>query len=423
MKIHLVKKGETLFNIAKKYGIELQKLITFNSQIADPDQIDVGMKVKIPSTPVPVPPPVGHVLHKHIVVQGDSLWKLSKAWDVPLKAVIDANPHLKNPNVLMTGEIVYIPNLAAGTAPDHTEGMSKAELTAPIAAPEAMEAMPEMHAMPMPAVEEPIEWPGMPDVSEAAEHMPQPVFEAQEPVQFPFAQYEMPATEAMIPQAQPAPMAMQPIAEGMGQPMPFAPAPVATWGYESFMQFHHKHPHHHEAAVPYMHMMPMAPAAQMPVMGAGDKYPGIPDQAAPCPPVMEWPEVAVQSQQAMPYPQMTGGPCGCHGGGHHHAAVPFGMHFGMPYGMPYAMPGVMPGAVSPQQTMSPHASWMKKDDCGCDERMGDIGLDSIPREQETRTDKAAPSPSKASVSTKTRAPKRKSPAKREKRQNHPWIKG
>lgn len=414
MKIHLVKKGETLFNIAKKYGIELQKLISFNSQIADPDQIDVGMKVKIPSTPVPVPPPVGHVLHKHIVVQGDSLWKLSKAWDVPLKAVIDANPHLKNPNVLMTGEIVYIPNLATGAAPEHTEGMSKAELTAPIAAPETMEAMPEMPEMPvMPAVEEPIEWPGMADVTEA-EPMQQPVYEAQEPVQFPFMQYEMPATEAMIPQAQPAPMAMQ----------PHAPAPVATWNYESFMQVHHK-PHHHEAAVPYMPMMPMAPAAQMPVMGAADKYPGIPDQAAPCPPAMEWPEAAVQSQQAMPFPQMTGGPCGCQGGGHHHAAVPYGMGmpFGMPYGMPYAMPGVMPGMVSPQQTMSPHASWMKKDDCGCDDRMGDIGLDSIAREQEARTDQAVSSASsaKASISTKTRAPKRKSPAKREKRQNQPWI--
>ncbi|MFB9752410.1 LysM peptidoglycan-binding domain-containing protein [Paenibacillus hodogayensis] len=118
MKIHLVKKGETLFHIAKKYGIELQKLISFNSQLANPDKIDVGMKIKIPSAAVSVPAPSGAIVHKHVVVQGDSLWKLAKAWNVPLKAVIDANPHLKNPNVLMTGDIVYIPNLAEETPTD-----------------------------------------------------------------------------------------------------------------------------------------------------------------------------------------------------------------------------------------------------------------------------------------------------------------
>ncbi|MGO4272472.1 hypothetical protein AB4Z22_21975, partial [Paenibacillus sp. TAF58] len=39
------------------------------------------------------------------------LWKLGKAWDVPLQDMIKANPHLKNPNVLMTGEIVYVPKM------------------------------------------------------------------------------------------------------------------------------------------------------------------------------------------------------------------------------------------------------------------------------------------------------------------------
>nr|WP_232231527.1 LysM peptidoglycan-binding domain-containing protein [Paenibacillus sp. HW567] len=48
--------------------------------------------------------------------QGDTLWKLSKAWGVTLKDMIDANPQLKNPNVLMVGEVVNIPKKGNNSA-------------------------------------------------------------------------------------------------------------------------------------------------------------------------------------------------------------------------------------------------------------------------------------------------------------------
>ncbi|MEK3720972.1 LysM peptidoglycan-binding domain-containing protein [Paenibacillus sp. FSL H8-0034] len=110
MKIHMVKKGDTLYEIAKKYNVDLDKLIASNPQIADPNVIEVGMKVKIPNAPMPVIPPTDY-LHKHVVVQGDTLWKLGKSWNVPLQMLITANPQLKNPNILMTGEVVYIPKV------------------------------------------------------------------------------------------------------------------------------------------------------------------------------------------------------------------------------------------------------------------------------------------------------------------------
>ncbi|MGO4532895.1 LysM peptidoglycan-binding domain-containing protein [Paenibacillus sp. 2TAF8] len=113
MKIHMVKKGDTLYLLSQKYNVALDKLIAANSQIADPDKLDIGMKVKIPAQPV-TPKPEG-VLHSHKVVQGDSLWKLSQAWGVPLKDMINANPQLKNPNALLVGETVYIPSM-------HTQG-------------------------------------------------------------------------------------------------------------------------------------------------------------------------------------------------------------------------------------------------------------------------------------------------------------
>ncbi|WP_024633950.1 MULTISPECIES: LysM peptidoglycan-binding domain-containing protein [unclassified Paenibacillus] len=112
MKIHMVKKGDTLYLLSQKYNVALDKIIAANPQIADPDKLEIGMKVKIPAEPV-TPKPEG-MLHSHKVQQGDSLWKLSQAWGIPLKDMINANPQLKNPNALLVGETVYIPASNAG---------------------------------------------------------------------------------------------------------------------------------------------------------------------------------------------------------------------------------------------------------------------------------------------------------------------
>ncbi|MBB6633938.1 LysM peptidoglycan-binding domain-containing protein [Cohnella thailandensis] len=109
MKIHMVKKGDSLHGIAQKYGVTTEELLQANPDIANPDVIDVGMKVKIP---MPAKPAY-EIMHQHTVSQGDTLWKLSKAWGIPLDTMIKANPQLKNPNVLLTGEVVNIPKVNA----------------------------------------------------------------------------------------------------------------------------------------------------------------------------------------------------------------------------------------------------------------------------------------------------------------------
>lgn len=115
MRIHIVKEGDTLYFLSKKYNVSLEKIISANPEIANPNQLTIGMKVKIPSAPVTTHPGESTILHQHKVVQGDSLWKLSKAWGVSLQAMIAANPQLKNPNALMVGETVFIPSESSST--------------------------------------------------------------------------------------------------------------------------------------------------------------------------------------------------------------------------------------------------------------------------------------------------------------------
>jgi morphogenetic protein associated with SpoVID len=110
VKIHMVKQGDTLYLIAKKYNVSLEDIINANPEISNPNAIEVGTKVKIPSqqkTPI-------EVIHQHIVQQGDSLWKLSKSWGTQLADLIKVNPQLKNPNALLTGEVVNIPKPTNG---------------------------------------------------------------------------------------------------------------------------------------------------------------------------------------------------------------------------------------------------------------------------------------------------------------------
>ena len=172
MKIHIVKKGDTMYQIAKKYNVSLEDLIKANPEIANPDVIDVGMKIKIPAPPQPA----YELIHQHKVQQGDTLWKLAKAWGIPLEDMIKANPHLKNPNVLLTGEIVNIPKVPAahgagtdaaagqaGAAAGHTgkkptgkkpteakpeTGVIEPQVAAPL--PEPLPVMPELPVMPLP---------------------------------------------------------------------------------------------------------------------------------------------------------------------------------------------------------------------------------------------------------------------------------
>ncbi|EJV84032.1 spore coat assembly protein exsA, partial [Bacillus cereus HuB1-1] len=49
MKIHIVQKGDTLWKIAKKYGVDFDTLKKTNAQLSNPDLIMPGMKIKVPS--------------------------------------------------------------------------------------------------------------------------------------------------------------------------------------------------------------------------------------------------------------------------------------------------------------------------------------------------------------------------------------
>lgn len=316
MKIHIVKQGDSLYSIAKKYNVHLEDVVKANPEISNPDVIDVGMKVKIPSQ---TKPPL-EVIHHHIVQQGDTLWKLSKAWGIQLTDMIKANPQLKNPNALLTGEVVNIPKTPHGS--NSTEaamqggsvqgkvntgmkmGTGGKANTAPVpeqVAPIVQAPAPQPAPAPAPVVVAPI-----------AESKPIYGIEIHEHVEM-YNSYKVPPVQAANQVEMPYPTYNAP-SYGYGMQQPVAGAESAYPGYGYGMQ---QPVAGVESAYPgYGYGM------QQPVAGVESAYPGYGYG-------MQQPVVGAESaypgygygmQQPNISPETTSQkPCGCgHGHGHGH---------------------------------------------------------------------------------------------------------
>jgi len=112
--IYIVQPGDTLFLIARRVGVTLQRLIEANPQIPDPNILNVGQQICIPTvTPVPPVPPVPPVVCPngtiYIVQPGDTMFIIARRFGVSLQRLIDANPQVSDPNVIVVGQRICVP--------------------------------------------------------------------------------------------------------------------------------------------------------------------------------------------------------------------------------------------------------------------------------------------------------------------------
>ena len=52
----------------------------------------------------------------HIVVKGDSMWKIAVKYQVGLSELASANPHIKNPALIYPGDVITIPTIDASVS-------------------------------------------------------------------------------------------------------------------------------------------------------------------------------------------------------------------------------------------------------------------------------------------------------------------
>ena len=88
--------------IAEKFGVSLNALIAANPQIKNPDLIYTGDVLSIPTKPSQV--------KKYTVVAGDTMSGIAAKFGVSLSALVAANPQIKNPDLIYAGQVLTIPS-------------------------------------------------------------------------------------------------------------------------------------------------------------------------------------------------------------------------------------------------------------------------------------------------------------------------
>ena len=97
MIIYVVKPGDSVYSIARRYGIDPQKIISDN-ELTNPDNLVVGQTLVLITDTIP-----------HTVVRGDSLYRIAQNYGVTLAQIQRANPQITNPARLQIGQVVNVP--------------------------------------------------------------------------------------------------------------------------------------------------------------------------------------------------------------------------------------------------------------------------------------------------------------------------
>ena len=96
MDIHVVQPGDTLYRLARQYGVSMDRLLHDN-QLPDPSQLVVGQTIVI-----------RYPTLTYTVKQGDTLWSIAQAHATTVRALLRNNPNLQGKDLLYPGQVLVI---------------------------------------------------------------------------------------------------------------------------------------------------------------------------------------------------------------------------------------------------------------------------------------------------------------------------
>src|SRR5690606_20746757 len=101
---HVVQRGETLWDIARRYGIDVDTIVAAND-LVDINRLQVGQELTILT--------VRGALHT--VQRGESLWDIARAYDVSTEEIASIN-RLSDPGRIQVGQQLVVPGAQAQAA-------------------------------------------------------------------------------------------------------------------------------------------------------------------------------------------------------------------------------------------------------------------------------------------------------------------
>lgn len=106
--MHTVAAGESYWKISQKYGVSLNELLSLNGANSN-SNLYIGQQVKIPVTGTAAGSTKPYITYKyHTVQKGDTLWNLANKYGIPLQELLDTN-NLTASSAINIGDVLKIP--------------------------------------------------------------------------------------------------------------------------------------------------------------------------------------------------------------------------------------------------------------------------------------------------------------------------
>lgn len=136
--VHVVKPGDTLYEISGRYGVPVGQIARFN-RIANPDLILVGQKLVVGNVAVAAAEPllspamtrVSSLLSPsaalHLVKPGETLYRISGLYGMSVEKIARDND-IANPNLILAGQKLVVGKGAVASVKDKTGNEAKLAL-------------------------------------------------------------------------------------------------------------------------------------------------------------------------------------------------------------------------------------------------------------------------------------------------------
>lgn len=98
IEIYVIQPGDTIYKISKKFNIPMQTIISDNN-IDDVNNLVIGQSLVLTTNNIP-----------YTIKRGDTLYNIAKKFNIPLNQLISANPTITNPDVIYIDQTIDIPS-------------------------------------------------------------------------------------------------------------------------------------------------------------------------------------------------------------------------------------------------------------------------------------------------------------------------